>query len=118
MKHLCVIFVILLCVGMPVLMSGQSVTFQTSISLNNTVKPAGTFDSGFIGPTALIQGRDGRLYGTTQTGGIPGTGFNCGNASGTFFRLTPSPVKLTTLHNFHQCLNDGDGQFPQSGIVL
>jgi uncharacterized repeat protein (TIGR03803 family) len=52
----------------------------------------------------LVQGIDGKFYGTTEEGGA--------NSNGTVFKITPSGT-LTTLHSF-----DGtDGAFPQAGLV-
>jgi uncharacterized repeat protein (TIGR03803 family) len=56
----------------------------------------------------LVQGADGKLYGTTQQGG---NGSGCGNGCGTVFKITPSGT-LTTLHNF-----DKPGGYPYAGLV-
>jgi uncharacterized repeat protein (TIGR03803 family) len=58
---------------------------------------------------ALIQGRDGNFYGTTQNGGTSGTG------SGTIFRITPHG-KLTTIYSFcaPKC---SDGGFPNASLI-
>jgi uncharacterized repeat protein (TIGR03803 family) len=53
----------------------------------------------------LVQGTDGNLYGTTETGGA--------NNHGTIFRVTPGG-KLTTLHSFAAT----EGAFPYAGLVL
>jgi uncharacterized repeat protein (TIGR03803 family) len=57
---------------------------------------------------APVQGSNGELYGTTQSGGDTG--------SGTIFELTPSGT-LTTLHSF--CSQPGceDGQVPATGLI-
>jgi uncharacterized repeat protein (TIGR03803 family) len=60
----------------------------------------------------LAQGPDGKLYGTTSSGGdlsCQGIYFGCG----TVFKMTPSGA-LTTLHSFA----GPDGGEPQSGLVL
>jgi uncharacterized repeat protein (TIGR03803 family) len=56
-------------------------------------------------PEVLAQGRDGNLYGTTDSGGTSGMG--------TVFMVTTSGT-LTTLHNFLGL----DGQNPDGGLVL
>ena len=59
---------------------------------------------------ALVQGRDGNLYGTTYNGGI--------NNNGTVFRIT-SAGAFKTLYKF--CANFGgclDGSGPAAGLVL
>jgi uncharacterized repeat protein (TIGR03803 family) len=54
---------------------------------------------------ALIQATDGRLYGTTESGGA--------NNWGTIFRITPSGT-LTTVHSFDY---NTDGAYPEGGLV-
>lgn len=56
--------------------------------------------------TALVQGTDGNLYGTTNYGGA--------NDDGTVFKITLAGV-LTTLHSFNKL---GDGSQPQGGLTL
>lgn len=96
---------------------GGQVSFQSMLSFNNAYAPEGNFDNGFTGPSTLVQGRDGDLYGATEAGGAYSSGFGCGYATGTAFKMTPLD-ELTTLHRFHQCLHSADGQYPQSGLVL
>jgi uncharacterized repeat protein (TIGR03803 family) len=61
----------------------------------------------------LVQGTDGKLYGTTSYGG---TGY--GNGDGTVFSITPGG-QLTTMHSF--CSQGGDectdGAEPEAGLV-
>lgn len=56
-------------------------------------------------PAILAQGRDGNLYGTTNSGGTSGMG--------TVFKMTPSGT-YTTIYNF----SGADGQNPLGGVVL
>ena len=62
-------------------------------------------------PTAgVIEGIDGSLYGTTNSGGD----LTCGGGSGcgTIFKITPAG-SLITLHSF----NEGDGTQPIAGLI-
>ncbi len=66
---------------------------------------------------ALVQGVDGKFYGTTGFGGL---GNSCnplgGGGCGTVFQITPTG-KLTTLHSF--CETDcSDGAIPWAGLLL
>jgi uncharacterized repeat protein (TIGR03803 family) len=54
----------------------------------------------------LTQGRDGRLYGTTENGGAHGVGM--------IFRFDPSTNNITVLHSF----NSSDGADPRGGVTL
>jgi uncharacterized repeat protein (TIGR03803 family) len=58
--------------------------------------------------TALVQGTDGNLYGTTQFGG--------NNNQGTVFKITPSGT-LTTLYSFCSLSSCTDGANPFAGLV-
>jgi uncharacterized protein (TIGR03437 family) len=55
--------------------------------------------------TALVQGKDGNLYGTTNMGGA--------NDYGTVFKVTPSGTE-TVLHSFNQT----DGSYPAEAPLL
>jgi uncharacterized repeat protein (TIGR03803 family) len=58
---------------------------------------------------ALVQGRDGNFYGTTEGGG----GRQCSGGCGTVFKIAPDGT-LTTLHRFHFL---DDGAFPAAALV-
>ena len=62
---------------------------------------------------ALIQGRNGDLYGTTPTGGGNG---GCTYDCGTVFRITASGT-LTWLHNFCALSGCADGGAPEAALV-
>jgi uncharacterized repeat protein (TIGR03803 family) len=64
----------------------------------------GTVTDGANPYAGLIQGTNGKFYGTTAYGGT-------GNA-GTFFSITASG-ELTTLHNF----GDEDGAYPEGDLI-
>jgi uncharacterized repeat protein (TIGR03803 family) len=57
-------------------------------------------------PVGVVQGRDGNLYGVTESGGKPG--------AGTVFRLTPEG-QLTTLVSFNAQIN---GYNPSTSLVM
>ena len=65
------------------------------------------------GPSGLIEGSDGNLYGTTFSGGADG--------EGTVFKLTPAGT-LTTLYSFCSRGNPNtndcpDGKAPEDGVI-
>jgi uncharacterized repeat protein (TIGR03803 family) len=77
-------------------------------SLLHTFPPVGTGEGRH--PTgALIQGRDGNIYGTTKDGGRATTDFQ---GMGTVFRMTPEGA-LTTLHQF----DVAEGIHPWAGLA-
>jgi len=90
-----------------------AVLFAVAIALTpnteaQTVSVIYTFDgSKGSSPTntALTQGRDGQLYGTTTTGGA----FNLG----AIYKVSPAGT-VTLLHSF----NGSDGQNPWGGLTL
>ena len=65
--------------------------------------------------SALVQGTDGNLYGTTPLGGTGGTG-DCVSHCGTAFQITTSGT-LTTLYNFCSLADCSDGLAPYYGLV-
>ncbi len=87
---------------------GQLTTLYNFCSLPNCT------DGG--GPTVLVEGRDGNLYGITGAGG---TGHQCNYVSpgcGTVFQMTKDGV-LTTLHSFCTQKNCLDGALPSSLVL-
>jgi uncharacterized repeat protein (TIGR03803 family) len=69
-----------------------------------------------INPSALVQGTNGSLYGTTSSGG---TGSFCPTAGrcGTVFRVTPSG-EIITIYNFCSQSGCSDGYQPLAQLVL
>src|SRR5262249_48635237 len=59
------------------------------------------------GPTGLVQGNDGALYGTAEQHGR--------NGGGTAFKLNPDGSGFTILHNFS--IFEGGGQNPCASLV-
>ncbi len=59
------------------------------------------------GPTGLVTGSDGALYGTTE--------FHGRNGGGTAFKLNPDDSGFAVLHNFPGA--EGDGQNPSASTV-
>ncbi len=91
--------------------SGTLSTLYTFCSQTNCT-------DGFFPVAALVQGRDGNLYGTTSQGGTAGQCENFG--CGTIFKITLSGT-LTTLYTFcpHGSCPDGgpDGSNPGAALV-
>jgi uncharacterized repeat protein (TIGR03803 family) len=67
------------------------------------------------GPTGLVQGTDGNLYGTTFYGGA-NSDASCFGTCGTVFRITPSG-SLTKIYNFCSLSGCADGSGPDSGVI-
>lgn len=76
-----------------------------------TVTPIFAFDGtdGGNSISGLVQGRDGQLYGTTQSDGKHG--------AGTVFKITTGGA-LVTLHQFCSKTSCADGANPTSGLIL
>ncbi len=69
--------------------------------------------------TGLVQGTDGKLYGTTSIGGAGQACNPVGNyvGCGTAFKITPGGT-ITTLHTFcYDSFSCGDGAGPIGGLV-
>jgi uncharacterized repeat protein (TIGR03803 family) len=81
--------------------SSPAQTFTTLVNFNHT--------NGYFPVGELVQGTDGNLYGTTESGGA--------NSSGTVFKVTPTGT-LTTLYSFCAKPNCTDGSEPGGGLVL
>jgi len=82
--------------------SSPAQTFTTLVNFNYTNGASPYFMS-------LVQGTDGNLYGTTESGGA--------NGEGTMFKVTPTGT-LTTLYSFCAKTNCTDGSLPFGGLVL
>lgn len=65
--------------------------------------------NGAVPSGVLVQGTNGNLYGTTQSGGSA--------EGGTVFRASTSGA-VTTIHNFCSKANCADGSLPMGGVVL
>jgi uncharacterized repeat protein (TIGR03803 family) len=76
---------------------GQTVTTLQNFNGSNGASP-------FLG--ALTQGRDGKLYGTTYSGGV--------NGIGTVYRFNQSTNFIQVLHSFATT----DGSSPAAGLTL
>jgi uncharacterized repeat protein (TIGR03803 family) len=83
-------------------------TLTTLHSFNNG-------NEGSVAPNGLIQGTDGKFYGTTYGGG---TGTNCTLilGCGTVFSIVPEG-SLTTLYNFCSQASCADGFAPAAALI-
>ena len=80
--------------------TAQAQTFLTLSALTGV--------NGAVPTDTLVQGSDGNLYGTTQSGGATN--------AGTVFRITPAG-SLKTLYSFCSKSNCVDGSTPASGLA-
>jgi uncharacterized repeat protein (TIGR03803 family) len=94
--YVCVVALCCACL----LSAANAQTFQTISTLTGT--------NGAVPTDTLVQGSDGNLYGTTQSGGSVN--------AGTVFRITPAGA-LKTLYNFCTKTNCVDGAMPAGGLV-
>jgi uncharacterized repeat protein (TIGR03803 family) len=94
--------VLLFCGIAAIASPAQTFTTLSSFDYNNGLLPLGT----------LVQGFDGNLYGTTESGGIPPGQ----QGDGTVFRITPSGA-ITSLYTFCITGNCPDGDSPFAGLV-
>ncbi len=79
--------------------TGGSVTFQTLYNFNTTVS---------TGRGRLVVDSQGNIYGESN-GGQSGT-------AGCIFKLAPNGT-LTVLHSFNYWNKNGDGLFPEGGLI-
>ena len=87
--------------------SGTVFKLNPATGVLTTLYAFGTFYQDGIGPnSALVQGNDGYLYGTTQAGGA--------NGSGTVYKISVAGT-LTSLYSFGTV--SGDGSVPTVGLV-
>jgi uncharacterized repeat protein (TIGR03803 family) len=96
------VIVALVCAAMAIPLAGQ--TFTTLVQFDLNTDGAGPQYG------ALVQGRDGNLYGTTS-GGTTNSG------AGTVFKMTPGGT-LTTIYYFCSQANCADGSTPVAGLVM
>ena len=95
-RHSCAI--VLCCMMMALAANAQ--TFLTLSTFNE--------NNGAVPSNSLVQGTDGNLYGTTQSGGRA--------ESGTVFRMTTAGA-LSLLYSFCSQTNCVDGGLPMGGLV-
>jgi uncharacterized repeat protein (TIGR03803 family) len=87
-------------------------TSGTLTTLHSFCKDSGCPDGAYP-VTALVQGTDGSLYGTTVQGGVD---VALVYGSGTAFKITPNG-ELTTLYDFCTQSECTDGEFPSPRLL-
>ncbi len=80
-----------------------SLTSTGQVTLLHQFSDSKASSSGSL-PITLVEGSDGNLYGTTQSGG--------GNFAGVLFRLAKDGSNFQVLHRFCSQANCGDGSLP------
>jgi uncharacterized repeat protein (TIGR03803 family) len=99
LRAVCILF--LLCAAAAIT-SPAATKFKSLVSFNGT-------NGRNPNLTAVVQGLDGNLYGTTEIGGT--------NNAGTVFKITPGGT-LATIYNFCAQSNCPDGAKPEAGLIL
>src|ERR1700722_10829429 len=99
LRAVCILF--LLCAAAAIT-SPAATKFKSLVSFNGT-------NGRHPNLTAVVQGLDGNLYGTTEIGGT--------NNAGTVFKITPGGT-LATIYNFCAQSNCPDGAKPEAGLIL
>ena len=99
---------------------GGGTVFKISTNLELTTLYSFTNVNDGQNPFAgLVQGSDGSLYGTTDSGGM--------NNSGTVFKINPDGAGFTTLYSFSTASVDpnnanyatnSDGAYPRASLIL
>ena len=91
--------------------SGQGTVF--SLAKNGTgfvlLKSFGSCDDGCTPTAGLIEGSDGKLYGTTQSGGA--------SNQGTVFSMAKNGTGFVLLKSFDGCSTLTDGCNPTAGLI-
>ena len=105
-KTACIVFVF--CVAAAIASPAQTLTTLFSFDRGSSI-------NGYSPVGSLVQGVDGKFYGTTAFGGDSGCTeyYETYNGCGTVFKITPRGA-LTTLHSF----DGSDGAFPLSGGLV
>jgi uncharacterized repeat protein (TIGR03803 family) len=87
---------------------GCGTVFKITPSGTLTTLHSFDYTDGYESDAGLVQGTDGKFYGTTEYGGV--------YSGGTVFKITASGT-LTTLHNFCSQTACPDGLAPLAGLV-